>query len=219
MSASQPQQQYQVPQVDEFGSSLKQVQGCQTIDEFVGMYDSGIVYDRLNRIRSALRESGKDVETWTKDWATSLYQGNDEGAKNLHRDRKICLELLYTLLNRWKGVKGPQTVTEENIVNDFGDKRIMGILSLCLPMDRACALYNLSVPGEARPGTHWVSEVHVARDPEWAQRMKNYDGFPTMNKRFLWLMEDEGLAGLNLGGNNFMRQYTTPMEAHASDQV
>jgi len=67
---------------------------------------------------------------------------------------------------------------------------------------------------------HWVSVYHKDRepgyekyyDPEWAARMEGYDGRPTMNKRFLWLMEEEELAGLNLGGNNFLRTWTTPKE-------
>ena len=210
--------QYQLTQHDEFVSSLNSVRDCKEVAEFNDMYDAGIVYSCLDRIRADLRQSGKSVEAWAQEWAYSLCQG-DEDAKTLNKDRKLSLELLYTLVNRWKGVKGPQTLTAENIVYYFGDKRIMGILGLCLPMDRASALYNMTVPGESNPGMHWVSEVHVARYPGWAERMKDYEGFPTMNKRFLWLMEDEALAALRLRYSNFMRKYTTPVEAHDWDHV
>jgi len=206
-----PASQYQVPRQEDFGSLLEEVQSCQLIQDFCRMYDSGIVYICLNRIRTDLKRSGQNVETWAKEWAKRLFQ-NDEDAENLHRDRKLCLELVYTLCNRWKGVKAEKTLEAKDIVTHFGDKRVLGILGLCLPMDRACALYNLSLPGEVRPGVHWVSEIHVARDPQWAQRMNRYTGRPTMNKRFLWLMEDQELAGLNLRQNDFLCEYTTPVE-------
>ena len=48
--------------------------------------------------------------------------------------------------------------------------------------------------------------------------MKKYDDDPPMNKRYLWLMEDEELAGLGLRDSNFMRKYTTPMMAPTLDQ-
>jgi len=208
---------YQLLQHGEFALLLETIRNCMLIDEFIEMYDAGIVYVCLDNIRSNLRQSGMSVEAWAEDWAKRLHMG-DEDAKALNKDRKLSLELLYMLCNRWKGVKGPQTLTAQN-VRDFGDKRIMGILMLCLPMDRASALYNMMVPGESQPGTHWVSEIHVARDPEWAARMRHYDGFPTMNRRFLWLMEDEELVGLKLGNNNFMRKYTTPVEAHVWDPM
>jgi len=182
-----PAPQYQVPENDEFKSSLKQVRSCEAIEDFIEMYEAGIVYDCLDRIRSARYASGQAVEAWAEQWAKSLCQG-DEGAKALNKDRKLGLELLYTLWKRWKGEKGPQTLSAENIVNDFGERRIMGILMLCLPMDRASSLHNMTVADESRPGTHWVSEIHVARDPEWKARMSNYNGFPTMNKCFIWLM-------------------------------
>ena len=209
--------QYQLTEHEEFASSLNRIRSCKEVAEFNEMYDAGIVYSCLDRIRTDPCQSGKSVEAWAEEWAYSLCQ-DDENAKILNKDRKLCLELLYTLINRWKGVKGPQTLTTENVIRDFGGKRIMGILGLCLPMDRASALYNMTVAGESHPGMHWVSEIHVGRDPEWAERMKDYDGFPTMNKRFLWLMEDEALAGLRFRYSNFMREYTTPVEVHDWNQ-
>jgi len=206
---------YQLMQHHEFASLLGRIRDCREVDEFIETYDAGIVYSCLDRIRTSLRQSGMSVEAWAEDWAKRLYKG-DEDAKTLNNDRKLSLELLYTLCDRLKGVKGPQTLTADNVVRDFGNKRIMGILGLCLPMDCANALNNMTIPGESLPGTHWVSAIHVARDIEWAERMSHYDGFPTMNRRFLWLMEDEELVGLKLGNNNFMRKWTTPMEAHRS---
>jgi len=209
----------QGPQIDDFKTVLNEVKSCEEIDEFIEMYEpGGVVHDCLDCIRASLRASGKSVDEWAEDWAKSLYQ-DDENAKNLNKYRKLSLELLYTLCNRYKGEKKPQTLTAANVVDDFGDKRIMGIVGLCLPMDRANALYNMMLPGQARPGMHWVSEIHVARDPEWAQRMSNYDGIPTINKRFFWLLEDEALAGLNLRQSNFMRKYTTPVAASISGQT
>jgi len=204
--------QYQLPQQDEFKNLLASIRNCEAIRDFIDVYDAGVVYACLERMRTAQRLSGKSVEQWAEGWAKSLYQGAED-AKTLNRDRKLSLELLYTLLNKYKGDKVAATLTAENIIVDFGVQRIMGILGLCLPMDRANALYNMTLPGASEPGMHWVSEVHLVRDAEWADRMKDYDGFPTMNKRFLWLMEDEALAGLNLSGNRFMQEYTTPKAA------
>jgi len=127
-----------------FESPLEEVQSCKAINEFIRMYD-GAVGVCLDRIRTA--QSAKPIEQWAVDWAKRLCRGYED-AKKLNQDRKISLELLYILLNRWKGVKGVKTLTADDIVKNFGDKRVMEILRLCLPMDRANALHNMTLPGE-----------------------------------------------------------------------
>jgi len=89
----------------------------------------------------------------------------------------------------------------------------MAVIGLCLPMDRANALFNMTLPGQSQPGMYWVSEIHVAVDPERAKRMKGYSERPAMNKRFLWLMEEEALSRLGLREDIFMKEWTTPKEA------
>ncbi len=58
--------------------------------------------------------------------------------------------------------------------------RITGVY---LPLDRANALYNMTLLGAAAPGMHWYAEAHV---PALGALLHGYAGFPTMNKRLLW---------------------------------
>ena len=90
------------------GTDVKALEKIRSsIDDFIKMYEAGgIVHDCLQRISVARHSSCLDPETWAKQWALQLRIG-DEAANNLDKG------LFYTLCNRWKGIKGDATITED----------------------------------------------------------------------------------------------------------
>ncbi len=97
------------------------------------------------------------------------------------------------------------TVSRDDIVDTFKDRRVVRILTSCVVMDRAQALYKMKVAG--RPdGMHWYAQKHVDESEEWKAVNANYDGFPTINKRLFWLVDL-----LNLGGK--VKEWLQPIKA------
>jgi hypothetical protein len=85
-------------------------------------------------------------------------------------------------------------ITKSSIVDDFMVYRILRITEVSLPMDRAQALYKMTYDNREEFGMHWVAQQHVAESTEWQAILKECGGSPTINKRFLWLSEVEGLG-------------------------
>ena len=75
--------------------------------------------------------------------------------------------------------------------------------------DQAKLLYFMTGLGKAEPGIHWFAERHVEQDPEWRDIMRDYEGEPLINKRYMWLLD---LERLGLGHCMVLRQWTTPVK-------
>ena len=171
---------------------FKLVKDCERIDDFVAMYDSQRFQSSLRRIDFA--QSDGKTEEWAEEWACKL-RLNDEQAAQLNDDRKACLLLLYRMCDCWKPKdKSKATVSEEDIVETFKDRRVLRILTLCVIMDRAQALHKMKLAGHP-VGMHWYAEKHVEESAEWKEITANYEGFPTINKRIFWLIDLLDLGG------------------------
>jgi hypothetical protein len=175
---------------------LKHVKDCERINDFLTIYDSALYQASLDRIGVAQSEGGADAEEWAKEWARKLLVVvDDDNAKGLNQDRKICLALLYRMCDCWQPKnKSNATVSRDDIVDTFKDRRVLRILTLCVIMDRAQALYKMKIAGHP-VGMHWYAQKHVDESDEWKEIDANYDGSPTINKRLFWLVDL-----LNLGG-------------------
>lgn len=161
---------------------------CQRIDDFCNMFDSAEFQAFLSRITKAQTSSELDLDKWAEAWA-KLMRTMDINAFILNYDRHVCLELIFTLCKRWKEEK---VVSEEDIVQRFGKKRMEAILVPCVVMDRAQSLFMMQItPGVY--GIHW----HRKGDKLGVELAKsNYNnGRAPQNKRYKWLMEEcEGLG-------------------------
>jgi hypothetical protein len=173
----------------------KQVRECKLIDDFVILYDSKPFQASLGRIDLAQSGGKANAEEWAEAWARKVLV-HDEKAKDLNDDRKICLALLYRMCNCWQpdDDEPEATVSRKDIVKKFRNTRVVRILTLCVIMDRAQALYVMKLAGHP-VGMHWYAQKHVDESDEWKEITANYDGFPTINRRLFWLVELFDLGG------------------------
>jgi hypothetical protein len=175
---------------DAHDAALRRIRACEKMDDFIGEYDSIYYQQCMQNLRDAVGTA--DTEAWAKEWAIRMRNEFAEDVA-LNRDRKVCLELLHRLCERWKSKKDP-SITDSAIVKDFGRLRISRMTEVCLPMDRAQALYKMQYDNTKDIGMHWFGQKHADKFPNWRAILNNYDaGFYTINASFLWLMEVDEL--------------------------
>ncbi|KAL7580352.1 hypothetical protein ACA910_004381 [Epithemia clementina (nom. ined.)] len=128
-------------------------------------------------------------------------------ADALNKDRKVCLNLVYEMVNAWEDLKDESDAKafEKSIREEFGLDKLHRILSICMFMDRAQSLYRMQIPTSIYYGMHWYSKSHLDTDSPEAQYVKekypekytvlqsaleelkkvleDYPGSPTMNRR------------------------------------
>ena len=186
------------------------IRSCRTVEDFIVAFDEaeGLIARCLRRIQlNQLNSNTQHVEDWARIWATNLRTG-DETARNLDNDRGYCLELLFTLCNRWKGAYNETpTISDGDITDKFMTHRILPILRLCLVMDRAKALYFTTGLNSTTPGINWCAEKHVANDVT----LDDKNGPFPMNERYFWLLEFDKLK---LGPNEVpsLHPFAMPMK-------
>ena len=170
----------------------RRIEACRSIEAFLNVYDSFAYQSCLCHIRAAI--GSQDVETWAYEW--SLRMRNPSPADiALNRDRKVGLALVYALCDQWKDPLN-EDVTESTIQHQFKVRRLVNILQVLLPMDRAQALYVMRCPGASAYGMHWVSKKDVSASKALEASLQTYGGFPTMNNRLVRLM-DSPVLGLS----------------------
>jgi hypothetical protein len=191
----------------------ERIKQCERIDEFEQVYDSAAFQRTLRTIRVA--QGVAPVDEWSKDWAIRM-RAEAAADVELNECRRTALNFVYELCNRWKDDEC-EDVTDESLVKEFKGHRLINILQLVLPMDRAQALYRMIYPFKAAYGMHWVSELQAAQPvvttddatttTTWGQLVQAEGGIYTMNKRYLWLMD---LPGLGLQQSAAFQRWTTP---------
>jgi hypothetical protein len=174
---------------DPHDEALQWIRKCDTMDDFLNMYESTFYQKCLLNLKNAVGNIDKKV--WAKEWAIRMLNEKPyEQDMALNRDRKVCLQLLYTLCKRWKS-QSDLSITESTIADEFEAYRIKKIMLVSLPMDQAQALYKMKYDDCEDVGMHWVARQHVEKSPEWKTILKENDGEPTINECFLWLTESK----------------------------
>ena len=170
----------------------------EEVKTFVDRYDSSEFQMMLEVVLHG-NLGTNDVEEWAKGWAITLRDNpGDEKASTLNAARKFCLKLIVELVNAWAAHKYA-SYFEEAIRVEFRDRRLERILSVCLPMDRAQSLYRMKNRTSKHFGIAWYSSLHLdpatvfakehqAKHIEWVKYSWNYEGRPSMNKRFFRLL-------------------------------
>ncbi|KAL7561081.1 hypothetical protein ACA910_020395 [Epithemia clementina (nom. ined.)] len=175
------------------------------VAKYVQAYDNPVYQERLERLYHD-RDS-KDPEEWAKELYLTFRDDNvNKRALMLNQDRKVCLNLLYDMVNEWKE-HGFCKDFELAIAKVFKPRRIARILGVCLVMDRAQSLYKMILPaktsqGESIIGMHWFCELHFQdtsmfssdERKDWMERLSKYSGTATMNKRLYRLLHSEVLG-------------------------
>lgn len=169
---------------------MKRIDSCSSPFDFVIVYDSFEYQSCLSRIRVAVGKSG--IEEWAQAWAIRMRNPSPEELQ-LNQDRKVALRLVYALCDKWIDPTN-SSVTEATIDEIFMAHRLVNILQLALPMDRAQALYAMKYPGDPKYGMHWVSKQYVHRHPGVHELLESCGGFPTTNRRLVMLIESETLG-------------------------
>lgn len=123
-------------------------------------------YSDLERLYGALGR--KDIDKW----ARKVYEDkrkDKEYAIELNRLRRRCLKLLYKLVDKWEEYDYSPAF-EEAMLNAFPRSKIVEILRICLPMDRAHALYALYNADTDKYGYHWYSKLHFEDGSKFLQK-------------------------------------------------
>jgi hypothetical protein len=222
------EQQVVPPPIVDFPALQTAIINSHTVDDFVRIYDN-TPFQLILRYLFVAR-GDNDVETWARDWAIRMRPGQGPEqpppAANdvyLNHCRETVLLLVFTLLDRWRE---EGCITNVQLVERFKSHRFTNILLLAVPLDQAECLYTLQyhhhpVAGVAtnhRYGMHWVAEQHVTRSVDWQQLLTQVNGRPTMNHRYLWLMEDDALAGLELSTNGELVRFLEPYRNHLLEE-
>jgi hypothetical protein len=122
---------------------------------------------------------------------------------------------LWNLLDR----RSEGQISANEIGSHFKTHRFQNILTVALPLDRAQCLYQMKYPETTRYGMHWVAQQHVDKSPMWQDILVQCGGIPTMNHRYLWLMEDADLqSGLGLHQNELLQRLLFPVRNHHLDE-
>ncbi|CAB9522993.1 expressed unknown protein [Seminavis robusta] len=184
--------------------ALARIKCYRTAEDFVTEFESRSVFEGMGRLQKALMAVGPDLNKQTelaKGWAMALADDNDEtlqdpmeqrkhlNANRLDADRKVCLQLLYSLYDCCMddNIKG---VDEGSVLSVFDKgRRVVNILHSTLVFDQAKALYfNLDDSTQKR-GMHWYAKRHVETRDAWREIQSNYAGRPTINRRLVWYFD------------------------------
>ena len=194
---------------------------CSVVKEYVRRYNAPEILEALERME---KDRGlKNLDDWAKEVYTTLQKDpEDERAKALNKDRRVCLKLLYDLVEEWSNF-GYSNEFEQAIDCVFRTRRLVRILTFCLPLDRAKSLYRLRYGTTDIFGMHWYSVYHLepgtssARDHpeeqmEWINFIGNYSGSGTMNRKLFRLLFSDRLA---LRSNEDVRRWSKPAKVPA----
>lgn len=172
-----------------------QIEACTSVQDFINVYE---LRDVAQLCMGCLRRAqgfDNSLDDWAREWAIRMRQQPPPPFDAaLYECCQSLLLLIFTVLDRWRD----GTIAADDIVRRFQGHRFTNILQLTLPMDRARCLYTLRYPQAVRFGMHWIAPQHVSLHPNWQQELNNLNGFPTMNERYLWLVENQAFTELGL---------------------
>ena len=151
--------------------------------EFVDLYDRRVYQDAIDRLYADFNEKGNgDYQAWAKQFYCEFRQNDkDEKLKGLNMDRKHCLRLVYDLVEQWNDfceTHGQSEQFEQAMLDSL--HRIENILAICLPMDRAQALYKMTKrrDGKGPKGRPWHCKLHAFNDEQYNEEYPLEDRNP-----------------------------------------
>jgi hypothetical protein len=199
---------------------------CSLVQRFAHAYDQPAYQASLARLYHD--RGSQDPEEWARElYITFRYDPFNPRALTLNQDRKICLELLYEMVNEWEKHRFSREF-EQAIADVFEFHRILRILGVCLIMDRCQALHKMELTSTTGAifGMHWFCELHFRGSREegktgdtmfsaeelqkWNQLLSGYSGRGTMNKRLYRLLYSDTLG---LRQNELIARWSKPQEA------
>lgn len=192
------------------------LKAATTVQDLVDLFDSIDYQEALNALRSAMQTYvDKAIETnphsdpmqlrmeWCNSWALEVAKRNnaDPRARVFDDLRKVCKALLMKLCDLIfvKPADAHELATFQEkgrmeLMETFQPRRVIAIVTNTLPMDSSNALVNMIDESTGLTGLAWYSAMDEAKGlikPPSSM-------FPTINKRFVWLMgvEELGLSQL-----------------------
>ncbi|KAL7556350.1 hypothetical protein ACA910_006278 [Epithemia clementina (nom. ined.)] len=194
------------------------------VKQFVNRYNTRVILDALDRLDKD--RGSKNIEEWAKEIYTTLKDNpDDERTNKLDMDRKTCLELLYDLVKAWEEYDYSEDF-EQAIDCVFKTRRLVRILSVCLPLDRAQSLYYKRInSNDTNHGMPWYCEFHLkkgnnyARDhpdehKNWILYIGGYNVPPTMNKELFRLLFSDRFG---LRSNDDFKKWSRPAKVPSKD--
>lgn len=160
-----------------------QTHALRNVEECCQFYDGDrfqVVLESLTLAQGVLHSREARAE-WSWFWALELSYDTAH-SWFLNYCRKTALKLFYKVCDlalAWSNNNEMQAC--EHIVEIFQHNRLGGILTTCVPMDRANCLYNMINTYTNERGLYWYSEEHQENQ---ALLFENPTG-PTMNKRLM----------------------------------
>lgn len=185
------------------------VRQCKCVRDFLVMYENREFMSVLSHLRD--QQAGYDRETWAAQWARRLAD-RDPWALALN-DSRITVSLYLFELCDWWNNQEDRTTSARDIVEELGDTKIKQMVKLSLVMDRANVMYNMLEAQGNRRGMHWFSDKTAHRELLAEQGVFVPYGLYTMNKRYLWLLEDPAFEDLGLWRDAELQKWMTPERA------
>lgn len=197
----------------------QKIELCSAVLDFVHIYDSFTYQSCLSRLRTAIGNAGVEgwVNDWAIRMLHRCSQhqqqlaasDDDENDMLLDQDRRVVLQLVYALCDRcWQSSSSSSKaladellavpnvdhnaddlVTEFTIKTVFKTRRLVNILQLVLPMERARVLNQMERP--------WVSRQHMGATQ--SLRVEAGGFCPTIDQRLVLLMESPVLGLSDVG--------------------
>jgi len=153
---------------------------CHSIKDFVEVYESLDFKNCLRQLEDA--QVGGDRKGFAEEWAKFLVE-HDPRAKSLEEHKRTLKCLLLKLCDAC--TDDENSLSREDIIQVFKDRRVISIMLLVVVMDRADALYHLVNLSTNVRGKHWYAKEDATIVMEIDAAL---DSIPPMNKRYRWLI-------------------------------
>ena len=167
----------------------ERIRASCTVSSFLAIYETPEFGGCLTRLRNA-QLSKCNREIWSRKWALALSR-HEEWACHLNEDRKTVTVYIQELCDRWnpynKRMESSSSISSDEIITQLGDNKIRQMVKLCLVMDRAHTNQR---------GMHWYADrdSHIQflqKQGVKRGRRRESKNAHTMNKRYLWLLQDD----------------------------
>lgn len=193
------------------------IRSCSTISHFREVQLSSGFNECLMRLQEAQTCTTRlDRELWAENWAKALTH-HQAWAEALNNDRKTVKCLIRAQCDFWKGRHGTNHPLAAEEIFELGTNGLSTkeMVKLCVIMDRARFLYHMIDfgPSSNVRGMHWYADSDKHRvflREKGFLALEDVTGH-TMNRRYLWFIDEEELNPVGLWNDEEYLEWTRPV--------
>lgn len=170
---------------------LKRIRNATHIEDFELIYNQlDFMIEEVNRAQ--MNYENGDRWQWSIGWAVARYRQHS-WSNSFEMHRKTVLKFVECLWRRYQpdpdDPPSNRTLTESDIVKEFGVDNVDRILGIFLPMDKANAFFKMTplIANSVRPGLSWYSKFHSKELLRQQGVIENANGRGPLNRRYIQL--------------------------------